>query len=156
MYVPNYPFDCPMQLKYLDVLRTTYTDLETEAESQIEDFWTESGARELSDSWRGKTVLHILHPPAPPGYKRIHGRYTKIQQTSRPDNLWPEVWQSMSKKQKEKAKSKWEIEKVKRKDARDKHGVVEVSPADNDYWKILSKLRLLSQPKASHAISSHR
>ena len=137
-----------MPLKYLDVLRTTYTDLETEAESQIEDFWTESGARELSDSWRGKTVLHILHPPAPPGLKRIHGRYTKIQQTSRPDNLWPEVWQSMSKKQKEKAKSKWEIEKVKRKDAREKHGVVEVSPDDNDYLKILSKLRLLSQPKA--------
>ena len=54
--------NCPTPLKYLDVQRRTYTDLETQAEAEVEDLWTDEGARELSDSWRGNTFLLFFAP----------------------------------------------------------------------------------------------
>ena len=86
-------------------------------------------------------MFYVLRPPGPPGYKWIEGRLTKIQQTSRPDNVWPEVWQSLSKKQKIAETAKWEIEKVKRDAARNKRGIFEVSADDKDYLKIMSEVR---------------
>ena len=100
LFVPT-DDNCPMPVKYLDVMRRTYTDLETRAENIINDLWTDEGEKSLSDSWTGKTVFYVLRPAGPPGYNWIEGRLTKIQQTSRPDSVWPEVWQSLSKKQKE-------------------------------------------------------
>ncbi len=54
--------NCPFPIKYFDVTRRTYTDLENKAEAEVEDIWTDDGPRQLSDSWRGKTVLTILRP----------------------------------------------------------------------------------------------
>ena len=39
----------------------------------------------------GKTIFYILRPPAPPGYSWVQGLSTKIQTTSHPDNILPEV-----------------------------------------------------------------
>ena len=50
---------CPIPVKYLDVERSTYTDLENKAEAEVEDLWTDEGPRNLSDSWRGKTVFTL-------------------------------------------------------------------------------------------------
>ena len=100
MFVPT-DENCPLPIKYLDVQRRTYTDLENKAEAEVEDIWTDVGPKELSDSCRGKTVFIILRPPAPPGHKWVAGRCTKVQETTRPDHIWPEIWSSMSKKKQE-------------------------------------------------------
>ena len=96
----------------------------------MEDIWTDVGPKELSASWRGKTVLTILRPPTPPGYKWVAGRCTKVQETTRPDNIWPEVWNTMSKKQKAQAKEHWENLQQKLQAAREKRGIFEVDPED--------------------------
>ena len=73
---------------------------------------------------------------------------TKVQESIRPDNICPEIWQVMSKKQKRKSIGKWKVEKAKGEIARNKQGVSEVSAEDKDYFKILSEARAThSQPK---------
>jgi hypothetical protein len=133
--------DCLTPIKYIDVMRRIYTDLDSMAEHVIEDTWTEDGAKELSSPWKGKTVVFILRPPAPPGYRWVEGRITKSQQTSPPDSVRPGIWQTMSKKQKRKEIARWE--------ARNKRGIIEVSVDDKDCLKTMSEARAkLSQPKA--------
>ena len=132
LFVPT-DEDCPIPVKYIDVMRRTYTDLDTMAENTIDDLWTEDGAKALSNPWKGKTVFYILRPPAPPGYRWVEGRLTKVQQTTRPDSIWPEVWQSLSKKQKQVEIAKWELDRVKRDEARTKRGIIEVPADDTDY-----------------------
>ena len=46
----------PIPLKYIDVSRTTHTNLEVLRESRIDDYWNIDGSRDLSGSWTGFTV----------------------------------------------------------------------------------------------------
>ena len=43
----------PIPLKYIDVSRTTHTNLDVMQESSIDDYWNIDGSRDLSDSWTG-------------------------------------------------------------------------------------------------------
>ena len=91
-----------MPLKYIDVGRRTYTDVETPIEeSEISDCWTTPDAsREVSSDWTGRTCFNILRPKPPQGYYWVEGRLTKRQKTTRPDNVWPEVWKALGRKEK--------------------------------------------------------
>ena len=50
----------PFQLKYIDVSRTTSTNLDVRKEKRIDDYWTVDGARDLSDPWTGFTQFTLL------------------------------------------------------------------------------------------------
>ena len=41
--------NCPLPLKYLDVTRSTHTDIEDDTEHQFDDIWTRVGEKALSD-----------------------------------------------------------------------------------------------------------
>ena len=43
------------RLKYVDVIRSTRTDLDVAQEKRIDDCWNDNGNRNLSDSWTGFT-----------------------------------------------------------------------------------------------------
>ena len=43
----------PIPLKYIDVSRTTHTNLDVMQERRIDDYWIIDGSRDLSDSWIG-------------------------------------------------------------------------------------------------------
>ena len=45
----------PIPLKYIDVSRTTRTNLDVKQERRIDDYWNIDGSRDLSDSWTGFT-----------------------------------------------------------------------------------------------------
>ena len=45
----------PIPLKYIDVSRTTHTNLDVKQERRIDDYWNIDGSRDLSDSWTGFT-----------------------------------------------------------------------------------------------------
>ena len=49
----------PIPLKYIDVSRTTRTNLDVMQERHIDDDWNIDGSRDLSDSWTGFT--HLLY-----------------------------------------------------------------------------------------------
>ena len=79
-------------------MRIAITDLEDKAEARIEDFWTQDSNRQLFADWTGKTIFELLRPEPPQGYEYTNGRLTKQQTTTRPGNVWLEVWPSMSPK----------------------------------------------------------
>ena len=87
----------PIPLKYIDVSRTTHTNLDVKQEKRIEDYWNIDVARNLSDPWTGFTQFTLLEEKAPDGYMWSLERLTRKQLTSRQDHLWPELWKSNGK-----------------------------------------------------------
>ena len=79
-------------LKYIDVSRTTHTNLDVKQEKRIDDCWKIDGSRDLSDPWTGFTQFTLLEEKAPDGKMWSGERLTRKQVTSRPDHLWPELW----------------------------------------------------------------
>ena len=102
----------PVALNHIDVKRHTITSLDTADEKDIHDFadGTIACRRELSDQWVGESRYHKLWR-TPDGYDMIDGRMTRIQTTTRPPHIWPEMWQAMFKKHKEKAILEWSADK---------------------------------------------
>ena len=47
-------------LKYIDVIRSTHTDLDAAEEKRIDDHWNVDGNRNLSDTWTGFHKIYIL------------------------------------------------------------------------------------------------
>ena len=80
----------PIPLKYIDVSRTTHTNLDVKQERRIDDYWNIDGSRDMSDSWTGFTQFTLLEEKPPDGFLWSGKRETKRQVTSRPDHLWPE------------------------------------------------------------------
>ena len=101
----------PIPLKYIDVTRTTHTNLDVKQEKRIDDCWNIDGSRDLSDPWTGFTQFTLLEEKAPDGFLWSGERLTRKPPTSRPDHLWPELWKSMGKHAKLKEKQKWSEEK---------------------------------------------
>ena len=49
----------PIPLKYIDVTRTTHTNLDVKQEKRIDDYWNIDGSRDLSDPWTGFTQFTL-------------------------------------------------------------------------------------------------
>ena len=58
----------PIPLKFIDVSRTTHTNLDVKQEKRIDDCWNIDGSRDLSDPWTGFTQFTLLEEKAPDGY----------------------------------------------------------------------------------------
>ena len=50
----------PIPLKYIDVSRTTHTNLDVKQETRIDDYWNIDGSRDSSDPWTGFTQFTLL------------------------------------------------------------------------------------------------
>ena len=92
-------------------------------ESRIDDYWNIDGSRDFSDSWTGFTQFTLSSEKPPEGYMWSGGRSTSKQLTSRPDHLWPELWERMGKNAKLREKHKRAIEKPKLDNARRLQGI---------------------------------
>ena len=58
----------PIPLKYIDVTRSTYTDLDVMQEKRIDDYWNIDLNRSLTDSWKGFTKFTVLKEKLHKGY----------------------------------------------------------------------------------------
>ena len=108
----------PIPVKYIDVTRTTHTNLDVKQERRIDDYWSIDGSRDLSDYWTGFTQFTLLEEKPSNGYMWSGVRLTKRQATSRPDHLWPELWTKLERNANLKERQKWAIEKTKLDNAR--------------------------------------
>ena len=97
-------------------------------EKNVEDYWNVDGEKELSDAWTGFTRVILLDERPPDGYTWSGRRLTRKQTTSRPDNVWRDVWKHMSDAAKKKAKQRWAIEKPKFDNARQIRGIFCIEP----------------------------
>ena len=79
----------PIPLKYIDVSRTTRTNLDVKQEKRIDDFWNIDGSSDVSVSWTGFTQFTLLSEKPLEGFLWSGERLTKRQATSRPDHFWP-------------------------------------------------------------------
>ena len=131
----------PIPLKYIDVTRTTHTNLDVKQEKRIDDYWNIDGSRDLSDPWTGFTQFTLLDEKAPDGYTWSGGRLTRKQLTSRPDHLWPELWKSMGKNAKLKEKQKWSEEKIHLDNARKLRGIYFIDPEDKEFKVTIKNAR---------------
>ena len=50
----------PIPIKYIDVTRTTHTNLDVKRDKRIDDYWNIDGSRNLSDPWTGFTQCTLL------------------------------------------------------------------------------------------------
>ena len=64
----------PIPLRYIDVTRTTHTNLDVKQEKRIDDYWNIDGSRDLSDPWTGFTQFTLLQEKPPDGYMWSGGR----------------------------------------------------------------------------------
>ena len=68
-------------------------------------------------------------------------RLTRKQTTSRPDNVWPDMWRHMSDASKRKEKQKWAVEKPKLDNARRLRGIYFIDPGDEEFKDIMKNAR---------------
>ena len=73
-------------------------------QKRIDDYWNVDANRSLSDSWKGFTKFTLLKEKPPKGSMWPGGRPTKIQATTRPENVWPDVWTKVGKAAQKKEK----------------------------------------------------
>ena len=131
LYVPNEE-SFPIPMKYIDVSRNTHTSLDVWTEKNIDDYWNVDGDRELSGTWTGFTRFMLLDEKPPDGYTWSGRRLRRKRTTSRPDNVWPDMWKHMSDASKRKAKQKWIIEKPKLDNASQLRGILFIEPDDGE------------------------
>ena len=85
-------------LNYIDVSRTTHTNLDVMQESRIDDYWNIDGSRDLSDYWTGFTQFTISEKPLD-GYmwsgERLTKRQANIQARSFMARTLDEDWEEM-------------------------------------------------------------
>ena len=97
--------------------------MDVKLEKRIDDYWNIDGSRNLSEK-------------APDGYTWSGGRLTTKQLTSRPDNLWPELWTKLGRNAKLKEKQTWSNEKPKLDNARRLRGFYFIDPEDKEFKEI--------------------
>ena len=143
----------PIPVKYIDVTRTTHTNLDVKQEKRIDDYWNIDGSRDLSDPWTGFTQFTLLDEKAPDGYTWSGEKLTRKQLTSRPDHLWPELWKSMGKNAKLKEKQKWTEEKIHLDNARKLRGIYFFDPKDKEFKDNIKNAR--KKLETSVALAMH-
>ena len=67
----------PIPLKYIDVTRTTHTNLDVKQEKRIDDDWNIDGSRDLFDSWTGFTQFFLTEEKPSDGYMWFRGETDK-------------------------------------------------------------------------------
>ena len=120
---------------------TTHTNLDVKQEKRIDDYWNIDGSRDLSDLWTVFTQFTLLEEKPPDGHMLSGERLTRMQLTSRPDHLWPELWKSMGKHAKLKEKQKWSNEKLHLENARKLRGIYFIDPEDTEFKETIKNAR---------------
>ena len=138
LYVPKEE-TFPSPLKYIDVTRSTRTDLDVMEEKKIDDYWNVHSSKHLSDSWRGFTKFTLLKEKPPKGYMWSWERLTQIRTTTRPDYVWPEVWTKTGKAAQNREKQEWAKEKPKFDNVRKLRGIYFIDPDDKEYSFVFQK-----------------
>ena len=94
LYVPKEEkFTIP--LEYIDVTRSTHTDLDVMQEKRIDDRWNVDSKRNLSDSWRGFTKFALLQEKPSKGHvvrREIDKSSNDYQARSRVASSMDEHW----------------------------------------------------------------
>ena len=130
----------PVPLKYIDVSRTTHTNLDVKQEKRIDDYWNIDWSRDLSASWTGFTQFIPFEEKPPDGYLWVGWRLTRKQRTSSPDHLCPELWTKLGRNAQQKIQ-KWSHEKPKLDNTSRLRGIYFIDPEDKEFKETIKNAR---------------
>ena len=134
----------PIPLKYVDVSRTTHTNLDVMQERRIDDYWNIDGSRDLSVSWTGFTLFTLLW-----SWERL----TKRQVTSRPDYLCPELCTKSGRDAQVKERQEWSHEEPKLDNAGRLRGIYFIDPEDKEFKETIKNARKKLETPVAPAMS---
>ena len=100
----------PIPLKYIDVSRTTHTNLDVKQESRIDDCWNIDGSRDLSDSWTGFTQFTLLGDKPLEGFFVVPGETDKTASDIQARSFMARTRRGMARNAKLREKHQWAIE----------------------------------------------
>ena len=115
--------------------------MDVKQEKRVDDYWNIHGPRDLSDPWTSFTQFPLLEEKPPDGYLWSRVTLTRKQLTSRPDHLWPELWEKMGKNAQLKEKQKWSHEKLHLDNARKLLGIHFIDPEDKEFKETIKNAR---------------
>ena len=107
----------------------------------------------MSDPWTGFTQFTLLEEKLPDGFLWSGERLTRKQLTSRPDHLWPELWENMGKNAKLKEKQKWSHGKLHLDNARKLRGIYFIDPEDKEFKETIKNARKKLETSVAPAMS---
>ena len=87
----------PIPLKYIDVTRTTHTNLDVKQEKRIDDYWNIDGSRDLSDPWTGFTQFTLLDEKSSRQKNVVRGEIDEKTACIQARSSMAELWKSMGK-----------------------------------------------------------
>ena len=170
LYVPKEE-TLPIPLKYIDVTRSTHTNLDLMQEKRIDDDWNVHENRNLSGSWTGFTKF-IRFKEEPPKecvqgetttgftsfirFKWSREGLTKVQTTVRSDHVWPEVWTKMEKAAQRREEQEWANEKPKLELARKKRGIYFIDLEDEESQETVKNARSHDSKRHEWTICAER
>jgi hypothetical protein len=102
---------CPWPLHDIDVFRDTvaHLDLDDINQSFLDIWGTDNETidrRDLGQPWTGETKFY-KYVAQSEGWCDVAGRRTRRQKTNRPPHIWPELWHTMSQKERKDAIERW-------------------------------------------------
>ena len=97
----------PIPLKYTDVARSTHTDLDVMQEKGIDDFWNVIELKHVRFEEKFHKIQFIKRKTSQ-GQIWSGERLTKVQTTTRPDHVWPDVWSKIGKAAQDREKTRIE------------------------------------------------
>ena len=121
----------PFPLKYIDVTRSTYTDLDVAQEKRIDDHWNVDENRSLPDSRTGFTKFTLLtHRHTLKGFFVVQEETDKkIKQLLDQIIYGLKLGWKLEKPLKKKKKQEWALEKPKLENARNLRGIHFIDPS---------------------------
>ena len=131
----------PIPLKYIDVSRTTRTNLDVMQERRIDDYWNIDGSRDLSDSWTGFTQFTLLEEKPPDGYMWSGEETDKTAGNIQARSFMARALDKLGRNAKLKEKQKWSNEKPKLDNARRLRGIYFIDPEDKEFKETIKNAR---------------
>ena len=129
--------------KYIDVSRTTHTNLDVKQEKRIDDYWNVDGSRDLSDPWTGFTQFTLLEGKAPDGYmwsgEEIDEKTAYIQARSSMARTLEINGKARPAEGEE--KQKWSEEQLHLENARKLRGIYFIDPKDTEFKETIKNAR---------------
>ena len=127
-------------MKYIDVSRTTHTNLDVKQEKRTMIIGISMGLETCQILGQVSHNLLFSKKNLPTNmWSRV--RLTRKQLTSRPDHLWPELWKSKGKHAKRKEKQKWSHEKLHLENERKLRGIYFIDPEDKELKETIKNAR---------------
>ena len=79
-------------------------------------------------------------------------RLRRKQLTSRPEHLWPELWENLRKNAKLKERQKWSDEKLHLENARKLRGIYFIDPEDTEFKETIKNARKKLETSVAPAV----